>query len=141
NAIGTIAKHSRLSERELAAAAVALARESAPPPESAASREDALYCNGARAALRRRHVGYYLIDRGLRQLEHRAGYRAPLRGRAVELVRTYPTAFYLVGIELMTFLTVLVMLSGVHSAEPSVLAILLFLLPASQPAVDFMNHL
>ena len=65
NVIAGLAKHSSRSEREVAEAAVELAKEVTPH-------------DGSRFALRRSHVGYYLIDGGLRQLKHRIEYHSPL---------------------------------------------------------------
>ncbi len=59
-----IAKSGRLSEAEVASAAVRLARESAARGDGNRDHDD-------RAA----HVGFYLIDKGLAQLERLAGVR------------------------------------------------------------------
>jgi hypothetical protein len=125
--IGRLAKHSPSSEREVAEAAVALA-ESVPPHDS-------------RAVTRRRHVGFYLVDAGLALLQNRIGYAAPVAEKIVTAVRRYPSTFYLAGIEIATFLTVALLVLGAGCYTPMLAAILLLLLPASQTAVEFMNHL
>ncbi|MDP1605919.1 MAG: cyclic beta 1-2 glucan synthetase, partial [Rhodocyclaceae bacterium] len=85
-----IAKESRLSEGEVAGKAVELAR--------AAAALDAGGGSGGRVA----HVGFYLIDKGLPQLERAAEVR---RGRAETLRRAmgaFPLPLYLGAIALLT---------------------------------------
>jgi hypothetical protein len=127
NVIGSLAKHSPLSEQEVAEAAVELA-ERVPPEDS-------------RAVLRRRHVGFYLVDSGLPLLQRRARYDPPAAEKIVNAVRKRPTAFFLAGIEIATFLTVALLVPGAGPYTPTLAAIFLLLLPATQTAVDFMNHL
>ena len=69
-----IAKRGRLSESEVAREAIQLARESA----SGNGRDD-----------RSAHVGFYLIDKGLAQLEQLAGVGIP----PLSLFRESPTRF------------------------------------------------
>jgi cyclic beta-1,2-glucan synthetase len=85
--VETIAKHSRQSELEVAHEAVALAQAGA----------DAHAADG-RAA----HVGYYLIDRGLPQLERLAGARFYGLESLQRLSRRSPLVLYLGGILLLT---------------------------------------
>jgi cyclic beta-1,2-glucan synthetase len=129
NAIAELAKHSARTEREVAEAAVELAREEMPVRDN------------SRAGARRGHVGYYLLDGGLHQLKSRIHYRAPLRARPKELALRFPTAFYLAGIEVLTLATVAFLISGADTFTPRFVGLLLLLLPATQTAVDFMNHL
>lgn len=129
SAISALAKHSLLTELDVAKAAVRLAREALPTT------------GGSRAALRRSHVGYYLLDKGLQQLRSRIKFRIPLRDRVKEIALSHPTAVYLIGIELLTFCTVAFLLSWVGALTPLLFGLLLLLLPATQTAVDFMNHL
>jgi hypothetical protein len=125
--VGSLAKHSPLTEREVAEAAVALA-DSVPPQTS-------------RAVIRRRHVGFYLVDTGLSLLQNRIQYAPPAAEKITTAIRQHPSAFYLAGIEVATFLTVALLVPGAGPYTPILAAILLLLLPASQTAVDFMNHL
>jgi len=127
--VAELAKHSPQSEREVAETAVTLARAA-----HAAS-------DGSRRAERRAHAGYYLIDAGLDQLRREIGHRIPLRALPSEFARRHPAAFYLIGIELVTFLVVVGLLAGAGPSTPIFVALVLLLLPASQTAVDFMNHL
>lgn len=127
--IAGLAKHSPHAECEVAETVLTLARAA-----HAAS-------DGARHAERRAHVGYYLIDAGLPQLRREIAYRTPLGAWAGETALRWPTPFYLIGIEVLTFLVVVMLLAGAGASTPIFVALVLLLLPASQTAVDFMNHL
>ncbi len=85
-AVADLAKCSPLSEREVAEAAIDFC-------------EDAFESSdGSRAAVRRTHIGYYLLDRGRSRLESIIDYRPPLVQRLHRLIRQHPTTFYLAGI-------------------------------------------
>jgi hypothetical protein len=129
NAVSALAKHSQCCETAVAAAAVELAASAA---------ESQL---GVRATERRRHVGFYLLDKGVRQLRQRIGYRAPISGRIRTFALDNATGFYLLGVEVLTFLTVVGLLSGLDTLTPIVAGMAMLLLPATQAAVDFMNNL
>src|SRR5262249_19877331 len=94
-----------------------------------------------RATVRRRHVGYYLMDSGLPELKSRIEYRAPLRARPRNLLLRHPTEIYLIGIEMLTRLTVSMLLWGAPTITAVLTGVFLLLLPATQTAVEFMNHL
>jgi cyclic beta-1,2-glucan synthetase len=129
SAVADLAEYSHLTESEVAAAAVDMAQEI-----SSDGRDP-------RAILRRRHVGFYLIDSGLPDLKRRIGYKCPLRRLTTEFVQRHSTPFYLVGIELVTFFTVVLLLGGAGTFTAILVPLLMLLLPATQTAVDFMNHL
>ncbi|HUK14840.1 MAG TPA: glucoamylase family protein [Bryobacteraceae bacterium] len=126
NTIGSLARCSAHTEREVAQTAVELALEAG---------------QAICPSLRRRHVGYYLIDAGLKLLKKRIQYRTPLRNRLRETFLEFPAATYLIGIEVLTFVTVALLISFAGRLTPVFAGLLLLLLPASQFAVDFMNHL
>ncbi|MEX2260655.1 MAG: glucoamylase family protein [Bryobacteraceae bacterium] len=128
--IAELASHAEASEREIAGQCVTLAGE-----------YRANHGNDTRAAERRTHVGFYLLDAGVPLLRERIRYRAPAMQRVRDLVLCYPNAFYLAGIEIATFLVVVLLLSGLESLTPIVAGFFLLLIPATQAAVDFMNHL
>jgi cyclic beta-1,2-glucan synthetase len=128
SAIGDLAQHSANTEIEIAEAAIELA--------TAAATTDA-----DRRAIRRSHVGYYLIDSGLTELKSRIAYCAPLRALPRDLLLQHPTQIYLIGIELLTLLTVSMLLWGAPSISAVLTGVILLLLPATQTAVEFMNHL
>ena len=123
NVVAALAKHSACTEQEVARKAVELAAQA------------------EASSARRTHVGYYLVESGVPLLQERIGYDPTIRARMREAFLLHPTAFYLVGIELLTFLTVAMLISGTGPLTPILAALLLLLLPATQVAVDFMNHL
>ena len=127
--LAELAKHSTLTELKVAEAALDLCRQA-----SVAS-------DGSRAAFRRTHVGFYLLDRGRSQLEAIIGYRPSLSLRIPRLILQYPTAFYLGGIELLTLFIVFSILYQLDSVAPAIAGLLLLILPATQAAADFINHL
>jgi cyclic beta-1,2-glucan synthetase len=86
--VEAVARKHRLTEPQVAVAAVALCREHARSPNSEALRQ---------------HVGFYLIDHGRRALEQRLGVRPPL---ATTLRRGFdkaPLPIYLSLLALLTF--------------------------------------
>jgi cyclic beta-1,2-glucan synthetase len=94
---------------------------------------------------RRSHVGYYLIDEGADELRARAGVRLPIGERFQAFLRRHPDEFYLGGIETLTLLIVIAIMTPVYNSFNSflgrILAIILLLLPCSQAAVEVMNYL
>ena len=129
NVIACLAQHGSMDEHEVAGTALALARQA-----SAIS-------DGSRAAQRRGHVGFYLIDRGVEVLQKTIGYRPPPGDRIRRAILRHPTAFYLVSIEVVTLAVVAFMLSGVDSFTPLLAGLLLVMLPATQAAVAFVNSM
>ena len=114
-----LARYSDTSEEAVAHAAIDLAQ--------AASSE------------RQRHVGFHLIDRGLERLQAGLGYHPPWRARLADTLLRWPTAFYLVTIELVT----LGLAAGLLSFLPDhlgYLGLIVFLL-ATEPAIAFANAL
>jgi len=130
NTIAELASHSALDEVEVAQAAVAMAK-------SAQDRQH----SSARIAERQSHVGYYLLDGGLPDLLSRIGYHAPLGRRLRDLILKFPSAFYLTGIETLTFLIVVLALGGLPPFMSIVASFFFFFIPASQAAVEIMNSL
>ena len=126
--IAQLAKYGQRSELEVAGKAVELACGAQPGETS-------------RAALRRRHVGYYLIDAGSPVLEQEIAYRPLFRARFIAAIERHPAAFYLGGIALVTLAIAAFMLWQAGSWEQRSIALALLLLPATQTAVEFMNYL
>ncbi|MBK8639237.1 MAG: cyclic beta 1-2 glucan synthetase [Chromatiaceae bacterium] len=123
-----VAKNSPLSEADVARRAVELAREGAVGNDA-----------GERAA----HVGFYLIDRGLPRLEHRARARLCSLESLQRRGRRFPLFLYLGAILLLT-----VFFTGALLAQPDSLSnwlLLLLAVPAvlgtSQLAVALVNWL
>lgn len=129
--VSRVAKHGRLNERQVAELAVCLAEEVA---ETSASAPDD-------AARRRTHVGYYLVDDGLKTLQEIAGVRLPLLPRLTGAMVTHPTMTYLAGVTLVTLAVITAVLRGLEVPGPALIACALLLLPAMQAAVEFVNAL
>ncbi len=128
HAVEKIAKGSRLSEGEVARKAIQSTCESA----AVKGRDD-------RAA----HVGFYLIDKGLPQLERAAEARlSPLEALA-RSIRRFPLLLYLGTITLMTAIFTGSLLAKVHAGgyPDWLLALMgfLLLLGGSQLAVALVN--
>ncbi|HTV65794.1 MAG TPA: hypothetical protein VMD98_09325, partial [Bryocella sp.] len=119
------AVHSDCTELEIAQTALEMAQE--------AHRHPAF---DPRLTWRKSHVGYYLVAEGARALRARAGVRLPFGESVQEFIRAHPDEFYLGGIELLTLLIVIAIMTPVFGAFNSFLgrifAIILLLLPASQ---------
>lgn len=128
-AVAELAAESELSEREVAEKAIELAEAGAPNATS------------ARAAERRRHVGYYVIREGRKILGEAAGQRSSRRKRFRAALRRSADLIYLTGIELATVGIIALVLIAGHGKLPTVLEIALFLLPALECAVATVNAL
>ncbi len=120
HAVAGIAKYSLLSESEVARAAISLALPHARSGEPAA------------------HVGYYLIGKGLAQLEALAAMRLPVTHALQRKMSQFPLTIYLGSILVMTlvFSSVMAMLASAEGVEGWRLGLLfgLLLLPSSQLA-------
>ncbi len=120
-----IARHSEFNELEVAEMALDLAGRN------------------AASSGRWSHVGYYLIDEGLPELEHSARMQVPLRMRVPRLVRRYPLTFYLGSISVISAaLTVWFVWMAMGVNPPSWvigLAALLGVVAASQLALALVN--
>ena len=126
HSVEKIAKHSLLEEESVARRAIELARENADDP-------------------RRGHVGYYLIGRGLPQLEQAVSMRLTPEEKISRSVLRNPLYVYLGSIALMTAAIALTMakrawLGGVHG-ELLVFIAVLSLIGASHLAVALINWL
>ncbi|MGE5642253.1 MAG: cellobiose phosphorylase, partial [Byssovorax cruenta] len=125
NVIEELAYGSAVEEKEVAEQAIALAEAS--------------------TTIREKHVGYYLIAQGRRQLERQVHFHPSPRQHFLTFLRSHPTPIYLGTIGFLT----LVILSGVllyamgADATRIQLAIiaLLAVIPVSVLAVDLVNWL
>ncbi len=131
-AVLKMAKHSDLSELDIAELALSLARESRRVHE-----DDPVLAH------RRSHVGYYLIAEGQQELRRRANVRLPFREQWQLFLRRYPNEFYLGGIEILTFSMILgaLLWGDFNSLWAAFFAALFLLLPCSESAVQMMNYL
>jgi cyclic beta-1,2-glucan synthetase len=127
--IREVGAHSDIPEDKVAQIAVKLA-EQAP----AISGED------PRMTERRKHVGYYLVDDGRKQLETRVHYRPPFHRKIERAIRQWPEVFYVVGIEMVTVGIIAFLLSGLQMLVPPFSALALLVLPATESAVRIMNQ-
>jgi cyclic beta-1,2-glucan synthetase len=127
-----LAKRGRSSEGEVAAHAIRLARERADRNDGGNNSDD-------RAA----HVGYYLIDKGLAQLEHLAVVRPPITALLRKAGSRFPLFFYLGTIMLITGTIAggMVEKANADGSQSWQLLItsILFLLGASQLAISMVN--
>jgi len=125
-----LARHSRLSEEDVARRAIQLAEDSARQKGS----ED-----------RTAHVGFYLIDKGQPVLGRMTKVRWPWRTIIERSIHRYPLTFYAGGIGTLTLLATLGLMQQTRLLEapawkPAIF-IPVFLLCASQLAVALMNWL
>ena len=125
DAIEEIARWSKISELEVIGRALALA----------GAAEDGIA----------RHVGYHLIDEGRPALEREAGARAPFSERSRRWLRRHAAGCYFGSLAVFTGAMLagplaVTAASGVGMAVLTLLGILL-LLPASELAVQAVNHL
>ncbi len=102
----------------------------------------------ARAALlhhghddRRDHVGYYLIDEGLAQLERVTGYRPSVREQAIRGIRRHPSIVYLcsVSASLAAALAALWWLGGDSARASWWIVLMLGVIPATELAITLVN--
>jgi cellobiose phosphorylase len=130
HAVEKIAKHSLLTEGEVARQAIQLAHERAA---------------GSNGDDRAAHVGFYLVDKGLLQLGRMAHFRPPIAERFQEFIGRVPFPLYLGAILLITVLFTAGLLAqadavGFYGWKLALTGIL-SLLCASQLAVALVNWL
>ena len=107
HAVEKTAKASRLSEGEVARKAIQLAHEGA---------AGAMAKTGSQGgADRTAHVGYYLIDKGLPQLERAAEARLSIAEAVRRTARRFPLLLYLGTIALLTFVFAGKLLDRAHA--------------------------
>jgi len=125
-----IARRTGHREASVAQWAVDLARRDSLAPEVASD-------------TRRSHVGFYLVDDGLAELERMAGYTPPPRERIERLVRAHPNTVFIGGLSLLSILATLAitLVAGVGARDAWWLILLLVFLPALDVAVTVFNQL
>jgi cyclic beta-1,2-glucan synthetase len=132
--IERIARRSDRTERQVAETALRLARD-------AAASLDA----GDEARARRAHVGYYLIDRGLRELERATRFRRPVAEVVRTAMRRHPLLAYLGTIAAVTaaisgYLWSIAQADGLAGWRLALIAVIA-VLATSQLAVALVNWL
>jgi cyclic beta-1,2-glucan synthetase len=130
--VSEIARNSDSTELEVAEAALRLAQQPTHPRDV------------PRLALRRSHVGYYLLDTGFPALARRVGYRPRLIDRIRMMAWSSADDFYIGGIIVLTVVLIGAILAALVP-NYSILgglsfAFLLLLIPAAQGAVDLINN-
>ena len=93
---------------------------------------------------RLRHIGYYLLDEtGGREFLRSIGYR-PAIGKYFELLfHRFPDEVYIIGIELITLITVVSLIMSLvlrYQAWGLIFGALLLIIPATQAAVELVNY-
>jgi cyclic beta-1,2-glucan glucanotransferase len=99
--------------------------------------------NGASDHHRRTHVGYYLVDEGLAELERITSYRPPLGLGIYRLILRHPNLVFVGGMLVGTVAAILAVLwlGGVEARGAWRLVLLFALIPANDIAVNVMNQL
>jgi cyclic beta-1,2-glucan synthetase len=132
--VAFVARYSDCTEPEVAQIALHMAQE-------AATREN----EDPRMQRRRKHIGYYLVDKGFPLLANRIGFHPPLLDRTRRLVRDNGEDFYITGIQLLSILIIAAILFPIlprsSGFEGLITAFILLLVPALQDAVDLVNNL
>ena len=130
HSVETISRYGKLSEEEVAQAAIQLAKEG-----------NLLKGQTDRTA----HVGFYLIDKGRPALERIACVRWPWRSAIERSVHLHPLLFYVGGIGLITLLATFGFVQAsrmlMENEWKIVVFSMIFLLCASQFGVALMNWL
>ncbi len=92
---------------------------------------------------RRSHVGFYLVDEGLDELERLAGYSPPTGERVERLVRDHPNTVFIGGLSVLAVLATLgaTLLTGVGMRDSWWLVLLVAFFPALDVAVTVLNQL
>ena len=131
--VSRIARYADCSETEVARAAINMAKEA--QQQSIAD---------PRVYLRRSHVGYYLIDKGLEDLKGHIGYHPRFIDRVRSGLRRNADDFYIGGIEVLTVILIaailLPLIPNYSIIGGLTVAFLMLLIPATQGAVDLVNN-
>ena len=148
--IERISKRTRANELEVARTAVELAEDAVKTEDTGTEEEKG---KDAERYLHQRpesHVGFYLVDAGLRQLETSFAYRPKLGETLRRIILRHATAAYLGTLALLTGLVVaLLVLAAYANSAPApgsfaswiflIAAALLALVPASDLALSVLN--
>ena len=120
-----------------------VARQSRTSEENIASQTVALASGNSGAQNRTRHVGYYLVNRGLPQLEQKAAMHITFSDMLSRVVKKAPLLSYLGPIVLFTGAFSAITVWGMHSESKVAFwgMIILLLLAFSQAAISLVNWL
>jgi cyclic beta-1,2-glucan synthetase len=126
--IEELARHSKLSEEEVALAAVEFARRERGPGYSEivpVPAQDTGRSMDNKAPGRKSHVGFYLRDAGRATLENSIRYQPGLSVRIQRALLAFPTATYLVSISILAVLFVLLPLTYARLSDGSLAQLIL----------------
>jgi len=133
NRVALIARHSDLTEAQVAAQALELAREGV-------SRD----YSDPRQLQRYSHIGYYLVDKGFARLAERVNFHPPVSFRIRTFIRRNADDFYITSIELITIFFIAAAVFPLLPNYPLfgrlAIAFLLMIMPAMQCAVELVNN-
>ncbi|PQQ67206.1 GH36-type glycosyl hydrolase domain-containing protein [Acetivibrio saccincola] len=94
------------------------------------------------------HVGYYIIDNGVKELEKELGYEKAFFGKVIDFLKSHPTSVYIGGIAVLTimvlgFITEYVVnrTQDETSTVFAIVALLAVFIPVSDIAVNTVNWL
>ncbi|MDQ6610811.1 MAG: hypothetical protein M3Y64_00140, partial [Gemmatimonadota bacterium] len=95
------------------------------------------------ASDRHTHVGFYLVDSGLPELERKSGYTATISEELYRYVRRHPTRVFVGGVLLATVgaLLAVLRLSGSSGSIAWFTIVLFAVIPANDIAVSLVNQL
>ena len=132
--LAEIAERSDLTETDIAAKAVAMARTAQQEQHSS-----------PRLEARLGHVGYYLVGDGAAALQRMVGFQPPMGRRIADFLRRHPSEFYLPGTEILTLavMSAIVLLLTNTYTSPALIffSMVMLLLPCSQGAIQLVNYL
>jgi len=132
--VSEIAAASESTELQIAEAALELA------VAGSASRRE----SDPRMALRKSHVGYYLIDKGFPDLAARVHYHPSFLDRTRITILANAEDFYIGGVEITAVILIGLILTPLIPGYPGlfamIFAFLLLVLPVTQGAVDLANN-
>ena len=132
-ALSKIAERSPANEVEVARIALRMARDASKQPNVS-----------ERMTARCSHIGYYIVDAGVKELKAQVGFRPRLLDRVRAALHSYPDDFYLGGIQtiaLVVIAAILIPLVPIYNPLGGLaIAFLFLLLPVSQGAVELVNH-
>jgi cyclic beta-1,2-glucan synthetase len=129
--IESVSKRSSLSETEVAEKVLELAGK---------------HVNGDGVCERQTHLGYYLIDKGLKQTEIAAAVHYTIKQKLIGIIRRSPIFFYLLSITLLTGIIVFGLCHfastyGNYSRLLSVIVTVIFISCAAHLSVSLTNWL
>jgi cyclic beta-1,2-glucan glucanotransferase len=141
-AVQDLAQRSRKDEAEVARAAIAASRRQLDAPASqrgpASERAPAF-----ESSLARGHIGYFLIDDGRAELEHRIGYQPTLGMMLTRALASQPAAFYFSAFAVLMLVMLGLVAEVLEGAAVvplgRILLLLLTCLPASEIALAVVN--